>query len=216
MTPSLPGLRAIGLCFCLALLAVSTSASALSSISVDIGEMHSAAGAARNVRLDYQLGGKLDLQGEVKPGADAKWTAAHLQCDALAMPVPGQWRCEDGRIDSVNIKGGWSLALRLPQTRQGLDASLQLRDASFSDAAGLHAGEKVSASLELNATPINRGWQWQSSVDWQAGEVFWQPFYFASGGHRLQAEGRLDDQFLTLTSVNLILDKVGHAKARGQ
>ena len=216
MTPSLPGLRAIGLCFCLALLAVSTSASALSSISVDIGEMHSAAGAARNVRLDYQLGGKLDLQGEVKPGADAKWTPARLQCDALLMPAPGQWRCEVGRIDSPNIKGGWSLALRLPQADQGLDASLQLRDASFSDAAGLHAGEKVSASFKLNAMPFDQGWQWQSSVDWQAGEVFWQPFYFASGGHRLQAEGRLDDQFLTLTSANLTLDKVGQAKARGQ
>ena len=46
--------------------------------------------------------------------------------------------------------------------------------------------------------------------------MFWQPFYFASGGHQLQASGQLNEQFLTIENASLNLKNVGQATASGQ
>ncbi|HEX5539718.1 MAG TPA: hypothetical protein VFX01_08005, partial [Methylophilaceae bacterium] len=209
---------------CMAALLVPLPALAVSSISVDIGEMHGAAGSARNVSLDYQLNGKLQLRGEIKPanhqqtaGADGQpWVKTSLDCSAFSIQPPVRVHCNDGQFSSGKINVPFTLALDLPQDNQPLDLTLQLKAASFSDAAGLHAGEKVSGNINLHATQNLQGWQWHTVVDWQGGEVFWQPFYFASGGHKLMASGQLDKQWLTVEDASLELKNVGVARFSGK
>ena len=215
MMRSLSGLRAFACC--LVLLAQTPAAHAVSSISIEIGEMQNAAGAiARNLDLDYRLDGRLTVKGELKSDPGAAWSVARIECASLLLPTPSQLRCNDGRIDSGMLKSSFSLDLRLPQGGRDFDAALRLQDASFSDAAGLRAGEKVDASLALNAVAAGQGWRWRADLDWRSGEVFWQPFYFASGGHRLRANGSLDPQFLTVDGATLTLAKVGEAKVKGR
>lgn len=218
MTSLLPGLRAIGFtCCCLFLFAVSGPSHALSSVSVEIGEMHGTNGAAaRNLSLDYQLDGKLALQGEIRQGTESAWSNARLECARFALPAQGRLRCEGGRVDSVPLKGDFSLALRLPQGSSALEADLRLQHIGFSDAAGLHAGEKIDGRVELAATADGPAWRWHADVDWQRGEVFWQPFYFPSGGHHLRAAGSLDPQSLVLDEATLTLARVGEAKFEGR
>ena len=98
---------------------------------------------------------------------------------------------------------------------KNIEVSSQIDALTFADAAGLHAGEKVAGKLALSATAGPSTWRWQASVDWTGGEVFWQPFYFANGGHTLQAGGRLDDQSISVESASLALKNVGPISFKG-
>jgi len=89
---------------------------------------------------------------------------------------------------------------------------LRLGGLAFSDAAGLHAGERVGGRIAAHATKSGDGWQWSADIDWQDGEVFWQPLYFAAGGHRLTARGSLDAASLRLAQGSLQLAAVGSAE----
>jgi hypothetical protein len=53
-------------------------------------------------------------------------------------------------------------------------------------------------------------------VDWQAGEVFWQPFYIANGGHQIVANGKLEDDLLSFDHANLKIKNVGELSFNGQ
>ena len=94
-------------------------------------------------------------------------------------------------------------------------ADLRLDNISFSDAAGLHAGEKVGGSLELAASKRGETWQWRVGADWREGEIFWQPLYFARGGHRLAAEGSYGAGALRVGRGELNLAEVGAARVSG-
>lgn len=93
-----------------------------------------------------------------------------------------------------------------------LQADLRLGGLAFSDAAGLHAGERVGANVVAHATKDGDGWLWSADVDWREGEVFWQPLYFAAGGHRLSARGSLGAASLRLDQGTLQLAQVGPAE----
>ena len=89
---------------------------------------------------------------------------------------------------------------------------LRLGGLAFSDAAGLHAGERVAGNVAAHLTKSVDGWLWNADIDWQDGEVFWQPLYFATGGHRLTARGSLDAASLRLAAGTLRLAGVGSAE----
>ncbi|MBA2351080.1 MAG: hypothetical protein ACR2FI_02025 [Burkholderiales bacterium] len=98
--------------------------------------------------------------------------------------------------------------LRGGRGRLKLAADTKFRDLAFSDAAGLHAGEKIEAAIRLTADQYGDGWQWKTGIDWIGGEVFWQPLYFA-GGHRLTAAGAASERSIEITSGQLALAKIG-------
>lgn len=97
---------------------------------------------------------------------------------------------------------------------QSLNAMAALAQVAFSDAAGARAGEKLNLSATLNAQHPAR-WDWRTEINWQAGELYWQPLYFASGARQLQAQGSLDSASLTLTRGELNWPGVGQVKLRG-
>lgn len=213
------GARFICLLFLIGWLASPTSAFAISTVSIEIGELQSAAGQARNLTLNYQLGGGLQAKGQVKPTGDKDWSNASLSCALLANPKAGQWQCKDGKLTTERIKLPFTLAVTT-QNKQGiqqLSADLSFNEASFSDASGLHAGEKLSGSMQFAASQQPKSaWDWQTTIDWTAGELFWQPFYFANGGHQLQARGKLSPLMLTVDSAHLNFKGAGEASLSGE
>ena len=197
---------------------------AISSISVHIGEVQSPNGAARNVAFDYALNRPqppLKLKAQIKLLDEKDWWDVSLSCASFSNPQSGQWHCQDGNLVTGHTKAPFTLTFDA-KTPNEIAADLALQDASFSDAAGLHAGEKVTGTISVKAVKKSKAlneseaWQWQTTVDWQKGEVFWQPFYFASGGHQLQANGLYNQQFLTVENANLSLKDVGQMRLSGQ
>ncbi|HEY8119300.1 MAG TPA: hypothetical protein VIE91_08690 [Methylophilaceae bacterium] len=190
------------------------NAYAISSISIEIGSLDSPATQARNIKLDYRLGHALKLKGQLKSADDKEWGDASLSCAAFTNPKPGTWSCDGGSLSTARIKLPFSLAITAQKPQ--LSADLSFNEASFSDVSGLHAGEKVTGKVSIRATQEASLWRWNTAIDWASGEVFWQPFYFASGGHQLQASGQLDQQFLTIDNASLNLKNVGQMTASGQ
>lgn len=189
-------------------------AHAVSSISVQADQVDSIYGQARNVQLDVSLKdaqSAVKLRAQIKPASDKNWTDASLSCGSFINPKPGEWHCDSGNLASEHIKVPFSFAFNSQSTKGDSQfiADLALKEASFSDTAGLHAGEKVSGVIHAEVLQKADAWQWQMDVDWQKGEVFWQPFYFSSGGHTLKAKGQYTQQFLAIERANLSLKDVG-------
>jgi hypothetical protein len=207
----------------------SICAYAVSAISVHVAEINSPDFLVRNVDFSLdslaaqhipspksQLKLKAQLASAGKNTGDKKsWTDVSLSCAVFFNPQSDNWRCENGELKTERIKAPFSLSLTAKKMneQQQFFVELALQDAGFSDASGLHAGEKVSGKLSLNAMQDAKTWRWQADMDWQKGEVFWQPFYFASGGHQLKASGLLDtsvqQQYLTVEKAELRLKDVG-------
>jgi hypothetical protein len=145
-----------------------------------------------------------------KPGWSVHLDAAGKQAARLAGFLP-----PDGIRPTAGI---WSGSLDLEGEETGvsnarLDVVFDVLD--FSDAGGLHAGEKVGGGMNAGASRGKQGWQWQGAADWQNGEVFWQPLYFAQGGHRVSAQGTLLADTLCIEQGKALLAGVGAAQFSG-
>ncbi|MBI5436702.1 MAG: hypothetical protein HY937_06320 [Nitrosomonadales bacterium] len=109
------------------------------------------------------------------------------------------------------VQGVLNGTLRLQGDGAGVsraNADLQLADLAFADASGLHAAEKLAGTLHLEATRAGRQWDWRGALDWQGGELFWQPLYLR-GGYALQASGQWDGARLQVTRAVAELAEVG-------
>lgn len=94
------------------------------------------------------------------------------------------------------------------------DVAASLENVAFSDAAGTRASEKLGATLRLQGE--NTGaWRWNALADWRAGEVYWQPFYFAPGARSLSAQGRLTEQQAIIEQAQLMWKGIGTASFNG-
>lgn len=151
---------------------------------------------------------------DFKQNTDKAWAKAQMHCLLPANLATETWDCSDGKFTAQRINLPFSLSV-LPQNK-GFVANINLQNANFSDEAGLHAAEKLSGHLTLVAKQDGDTLNFNSALNWQTGEVFWQPLYFANGGHELQASGHLKDNVLTLDNATLKLDKVGDLKFSGK
>lgn len=145
---------------------------------------------------------KSDWQASV---AIANGNPAHL-ADFLPEGVP---RPNGGRISGTfGLVGGRS-------GTKSVAADLTAKGLGFSDAAGLHAGEKLAGRVKLAAARSGVGWAWHGDVDWQDGQVFWQPLYMARGGHRFEGEGTWGEDGLKVSRGSLKLAGVGTVDGSG-
>lgn len=194
-------------------------ASAVSSISIEAEQVEATQVQLRNLKLDYNLkNSQVNLQSQYKLPSETEWTAANLSCANLANPSAGEWQCEQGKFSTPLIKLPFSLALNTKTIKgsQQLNAELGLKNASFSDSQGLRAGEKVTGKLTFSADKKAKAWNWKMALDWKEGEVFWQPFYFANGGHQLQAQGLFTNQLIKIDAASLSLKDVGAMKLNAE
>jgi len=114
---------------------------------------------------------------------------------------------------SVHFSGG-TFDLTGKLTRDRLDLSASVRNGAFSNAAGTHAGEKLGGAFTLHGVRA-QGWRWNLVAAWRAGDVFWQPFYFAPGVRQLSAQGVWTDDQAVIDQAQLSWAGIGTAQLRG-
>jgi hypothetical protein len=88
-------------------------------------------------------------------------------------------------------------------------AELTVTGFGFGDDSGLHAGEKITGALSVQALLRGGQWQWQSRLDWKNGDVFWAPLFVGGGGHVLTMAGTLDAQRVAIERGQLTLAEIG-------
>lgn len=191
----------------------------VSSDQISIGQYQ-----AKSGRFTVALGGRnapssLSLEAQIKANTDSQWGNLHLQCEMPSALAQYRWRCADGMYQDARSKVPFSIDVT-PNTsvttnvRQdvrpaGMQVLLRLKEATFSDASGLHAGERISGSVLLSAEADTQGWRWRGKVDWQSGALFWQPFYFADGDKHFEIQGRYQSPYLLIEQALLEVPGVG-------
>ncbi|PWB49060.1 MAG: hypothetical protein C3F18_10945 [Nitrosomonadales bacterium] len=134
-------------------------------------------------QLDARWGKRWEVAGDVKNGNIAyarPWLPANI-------PAPG----------AGSISGNFRLS-GSGASLHAADADLRLAGLAFSDASGLHAGEKISGSIDLKARRAQQDLVWQAHAAWDQGEIYWHPLYVSGGGVKLSASGRHSPQRIEL------------------
>ncbi len=96
------------------------------------------------------------------------------------------------------------------------DADLRLSGLAFSDASGLHAGEKISGRIKFKAHQARGELAWQANATWDQGEIYWHPLYASGGGMRLAASGRANAQRIELERGMLHWPDIGEVRASAE
>jgi len=159
-------------------------------------------------QLDLRLAGKANELWQVSADFRAQpWRATALLRNAQGTRLTS-FLPPDGPLPSQGVLNG---TLEVRGDKAGisqLNADVHLTDLAAADASGLHAAEKLAGKVHVKATRTGRKWNWRGALDWQSGEMFWQPLYLR-GGHTLQASGQWDGSQLKVTQAVANLPKVG-------
>jgi hypothetical protein len=168
---------------------------AVDRIEIHAGEIQHPAAQLEN------LSATLDMDGRWR----GKATLKHGDAAQLAREYPLPVTVSKGAIRGTAEFSGEQRELRQ------FKGDLFLKDAAFSDEAGLHAGEKVD--LHLDATVLRDGsrWRWSGRLDETKGEIFWQPLYLAKVDIGFQGRGWLSETALVVEQGRLSMGGVGAA-----
>ena len=98
---------------------------------------------------------------------------------------------------------------------ENVSARFEVDGLAFSDASGLHAGDRLKGGFGVTAGQRSGEWHWRASAEWTAGEVFWQPLYIKGAGQHLDAEGVSNAAQTQIRQGNLGLPAVGSAEFEG-
>jgi hypothetical protein len=163
-----------------------------------------------------------ELLVEFKPANDETWRASgHFGKGA---PAILDVRIEGGRLEriaqwlptgAVALKGGrvnGAFAMKGDTVTVGLDVD----GISFSDAPGLHAGEKLAARIDVTASGKADSWRWNAVLTWRAGEVFWQPFFAAAKNQRLSMQATTGGGVTRVNGGRLELPAVGTVEFKAE
>ncbi|MDP1754133.1 MAG: hypothetical protein Q8S46_07550 [Methylotenera sp.] len=205
--------------FCLLL--VSTSAGAVTEISIKAARIEHPLGDAQDVNLQFNLNKRLptlSLTAKLKQKNENDFTQLSIRCDVPQFIEFNAFKCSEGLLKNTRINLPFSLEISrlFSHGAPDIKAALQLKNANFSDEAGLHAAEKLSGNVAITLKQTGQVWEWNAALDWQLGEVFWQPFYLANGGHTLVANGSFEGDVLTVKTAHLKIKSVGELVAGGQ
>ena len=159
-------------------------------------------------RLDLRLSGNNNELWQLSTDSRAQtWRAALRFRNAQIMRMAGLLPPDKPLPTQGTLNG----SLMVEGDKKGLrqiNAALQLADLAAADASGLHAAEKLGGKLQIHATRAGQAWDWRGALDWQAGELFWQPLYLRAG-HTFQASGQWGDGQLSVTQAVAMLPEVG-------
>jgi len=206
-------------------------AHAVSEVAISIAQLEHTIDDAKTIALkDVALKAQLNqaapsvsLHAAFNPidvnaqGKQSEWTQLDLSCNLPKRRSIQAVRCDNGRLKSARVDLPFNLEIKrlFHRNQLDIDAALYLKGGSFSDEAGLHAAEKLSGAVTIALKRAALGWQWQTTVDWQTGEVYWQPFYVESGGHALQAMGTLRDDVFEVKQAHIKINRVGEMDVDG-
>lgn len=143
--------------------------------------------------LTGRLGGSdSPLRLEIKNGALAQ----------LAAWLPASWpKISAGKVSGV---------IGLNEKERGrVEADLTVRDVAFSDASGTRAAEKLSGRVHFTAQHAGASWKYRAALDWDAGELYWQPLYLKGAGQKAMVAGVFDEQQITVAEGQAELGAIG-------
>lgn len=196
----------------------SSSAQAVSEISIKAERVEHPQADVQKLAIKLNLkktGAQLSVSSAVKQKSEKDWAKFNVDCELRHQQAAIQ--CAEGLLKSERLNVPFSVDFPhfYPARMADIDAVLTLKNASFSDEAGLHAAEKLNGSLAVSVKKSAGAWLWHTVLDWQSGEVFWQPFYIANGGHQLAADGKLADGLLTFDRAHVSVKDAGELNASG-
>lgn len=162
-----------------------------------------------------------DLALELKPAADETWRVSGR--------VAGAQTSLEVRIDNAQLKrmAKW-LPAALPTPTAGrasgtvrlsgsaVSARIGIDGFAFADASGMHAGEKLGATIEADASSKGDVWRWAARIGWRTGEAFWQPLFLAATGQELSVEAISASGRTEFTKGELKLPRVGTVAFNGR
>lgn len=157
------------------------------------------------------------LELVLRPSAAESWTlkgrlderapSLRLEIDNGSLSRLGPWLPADWpKVTAGQLSGVVTLD---GAGRERLAAQLTVREVSFSDASGLHAADKLGMQVRLAAQRQGASWTYRASLDWNAGEVYWQPLYLQGAGHTLSADGVIDERQISVARGEARLAGIG-------
>ncbi|TCV81296.1 hypothetical protein [Sulfurirhabdus autotrophica] len=172
------------------------------------------------------LPGEKQLSLTLNPAPREKWelfaqlrnssweTRLSVTNGAVAQLAP--WLPATTPVPSAGLISGQLSLAGKDKVPLSVSGDIQFKQLAFSDATGLHAGEKMDGRVKMQANKRGTAWKWQADLDLRNGEVFWQPLYFSKGGHSLTVKGSLNKNFFTVEQGQLKLDGIGNAELSGK
>jgi hypothetical protein len=167
-----------------------------------------------NIQFDISPQPVVRFKTDLKQTADKVWSKAQLNCSLPQHLMRDTWQCTQGIFEAERIK--FPFRLNLTPQPKGIKADITLKEASFSDEAGLHAAEKLSGDLQLNVTQSDDGIHWSNTLNWSGGEMFWQPFYLKGEGHQFTASGVLKKESVIFEQAELAIKNVAKVNFKGE
>lgn len=195
----------------------STPAHAISSIHISVGEVDAPAGQLKNAKFQVDLKGAeptLKLSAELKPGNEKTFTAFNLNCGTFLNTRIGELDCLNGVFAAKQINV--PLTAYFKSYPDDFSVNIDFKQASFSDATGIHAGEKLTGKVILAARKQADVWHWSGVFNWTDGELYWQPFYFGKAGNSFAIGGTFKAPTLQIREANLLVNEVGSMSASAQ
>ncbi|GBG12544.1 uncharacterized protein NMK_0075 [Novimethylophilus kurashikiensis] len=183
------------------LIAFTTSASAVSRIDIQIGQLTQSGIQAENINAS------LDMEG--------RWQGKAMLKRAELSEVAKNYKQLPVTVTQGTASGQAHFSGSNTQLER-LSADIRLQDVAFNDTEGSHAGEKISATVKADIARVKDHWQWQDDIRWLGGEVFWQPLYFPSGGHVLAARGWWQNDVLAVEEGRVVFNGVGSLAFQGR
>ena len=167
------------------------------------------------------LTAKRELTVESKSAAGETWRfSGHFD----AKPAALELKVEKARMDRL---APW-LPAGVPKLTAGrasgtltmrgetLKGQVAVDGMAFADAAGLHAGEKIGATLEADASGNAGEWRWNARLTWRTGEVFWDPVFMAAKGQGIELEATTARGLTRVRKGRLELPGIGTAAFSGE
>ena len=210
-------LRQLFTLFVLCVSLFSQQAYAISAIHIQVDEVDAPAGKLKNSQFQVNFKGAqptLTLHAEVKPAHQKAFIPLDLKCAVFNTDKIGQVDCLNGSFTTKQIKVPFSL--NLVSSPNYFSLNLAFNHADFSDESGLHAGEKLTGQIKLSAKNSHHDWQWNGSISWDQGELFWQPFYFGKAGNKFDVNGTFKAPMLNVVNASLLINEVGKMTGSGQ
>ena len=164
------------------------------------------------------------LDAEFLPDSDERWGVAGRLADGA---WKGRVEVERGNLQRLapllpaagprptggRVSGGFDIGMSAAG-KVSAEGGFSFAGLSFSDASGLHAGEKLAGVVKLSAADAGDRLGYRIVFDWNEGELFWQPLYL-KGTQYLSAEGGIDANRITIDSGSARVNRVGEVAFSG-
>jgi hypothetical protein len=175
-----------------------------------------------NIYLDYAqktLQPTVTFYSDIKQTADKAWSSLQINCLIPKKAKVEVWECPGGLFTAERTRVPFNIIIT-PQAH-GVDTEINLTDANFSDASGLHAGDKLTGKIKVSAELRKDSakkdiWHWKGLFSWTEGELFWQPFYFGKAGNEFNISGTYAEPMLNIQQANLKINEVGNMTATAE